>query len=111
MARRVLANYRRGESRRSSLADKLRGHLSPSTPAPRLDAELGPVAAAFEQLSDTDRELLSLVAWEGLDTTQLAATLGCSRNAAGVRLHRARRRLERLIAALSPSDSTTEVNR
>ncbi|TCC57419.1 sigma-70 family RNA polymerase sigma factor [Kribbella pittospori] len=49
------------------------------------------------QLSDADRELLSLVAWEGLDTAQLAAALGCSRNSAAVRLHRARRRLERLM--------------
>jgi RNA polymerase sigma-70 factor (ECF subfamily) len=98
VARRVLANHRRGESRRLSLADKLRDDLSTAAPAePTNNPELEQAAAAFRKLSDSDRELLSLVAWEGLDTTELATTLGCSKNAAGVRLHRARRRLERLM--------------
>ena len=51
-------------------------------------------AAAFGSLSDDDRELLSLLVWEGLGPTQLGIALGCSTPAATMRLHRARRRLE-----------------
>ncbi|MFC9690729.1 RNA polymerase sigma factor [Kribbella sp. NPDC056951] len=95
VARRVLSNHRRGESRRHGLADRLRDDLRTAVPDPEPVAV--EAAEVFKQLSDTDREVLSLAAWEGLDTTQLAAALGCSRNAAMVRLHRARRRLERLL--------------
>ncbi|TCO26406.1 RNA polymerase sigma-70 factor (ECF subfamily) [Kribbella steppae] len=97
VARRVLANHRRGETRRHGLADKLRDDLRATPAVSEPTFELQYVAEAFRQLSDADRELLSLVAWEGLDTAQLATTLGCSRGTAAVRLHRARRRLERLI--------------
>lgn len=48
---------------------------------------------AFRRLSERDREVLLLAAWERLDRAGLAVALGCSRTAAGVRLHRARRRL------------------
>ena len=49
--------------------------------------------AALAELSDTDREVLLLVAWEGLTADQAAKALGISRSAFGVRLHRARQRL------------------
>jgi RNA polymerase sigma-70 factor (ECF subfamily) len=48
---------------------------------------------AFAFLSDGDREILRLVAWEHLDPSQAASILGCSVVAFKVRLHRARRRL------------------
>ncbi|MBB6567417.1 sigma-70 family RNA polymerase sigma factor [Kribbella sandramycini] len=98
VARRVLSNHRRGETRRHGLADRLRDDLRTTPVAAEPAAvETQHAADVFRQLSDPDRELLALVAWEGLDTTQLAATLGCSRNAAMVRLHRARRRLDHLL--------------
>ncbi|WP_261566677.1 RNA polymerase sigma factor [Frankia gtarii] len=50
--------------------------------------------AAFGQLGEDDRELLRLVAWEGLDLTGLAAALFITPSTAKVRLHRARRRLQ-----------------
>ncbi len=99
VARRVLANHRRGERRRTQLAERLRGDLAsrdaPEAPSGRL-AEL---AAAFGSLADGDREVLALEAWEGLSAEEVAAVLGCSRNAARIRLHRARRRLRAAIAA------------
>jgi RNA polymerase sigma factor (sigma-70 family) len=92
-ARRVMANHRRGERRRLALADRLRADLATSyRPA---DHAGGPadLAAAFRGLPPSDQELLALAGWEGLDAGQIAAVVGCSRNAARIRLHRARRRL------------------
>ena len=93
VARRVLANQRRGEQRRSALGERLRSELAAERfhrePPPGLDG----VAAALRRLGDTDREILTLAAWEGLDAGQIAVVIGCSRNAARIRLHRARRRL------------------
>ncbi len=51
-------------------------------------------AAAFGRLAESDREVLALVAWEGLGLGDLAATLGISPGAAAVRVHRARNRLQ-----------------
>jgi Sigma-70, region 4 len=47
---------------------------------------------ALRRAGDADREILTLAGWEGLDAGQIAVVLGCSRNAARIRLHRARRR-------------------
>jgi RNA polymerase sigma factor (sigma-70 family) len=103
VARRVLANQRRGEQRRSALGDRLRSELAAERfrrePPPGLDE----VAAAHRSLGDTDREILTLAAWEGLDARQIAVVLGCSSNAARIRLHRARRRLA---AALDDTRTT-----
>ncbi len=60
-------------------------------------AELERVSAALGTLSDSDREILLLMAWEALPLAQLAEALECSVAAAGVRLHRARQRLRRAV--------------
>jgi RNA polymerase sigma factor (sigma-70 family) len=92
VARRVLANQRRAERRRLRLAGRLRAEsrIAPSAGAePSVERD---ILAAFSRLRRDDRELLSLTAWEGLDPGEIARVLGCSRNAARIRLHRARRR-------------------
>ncbi|RFU38840.1 sigma-70 family RNA polymerase sigma factor, partial [Actinomadura logoneensis] len=61
------------------------------------DGASGRVAAALRSLPEADRELLTLVGWEGLGHAELATVLGCSRNAVRVRLHRARRRFARAL--------------
>jgi RNA polymerase sigma-70 factor (ECF subfamily) len=60
----------------------------------RLDAwaERGRLRAALAGLSDSDRELLLLVAWEGLTPAEAAAALSISQTIARSRLHRARTR-------------------
>jgi len=60
----------------------------------RLDAlaDRGRLRTALDGLADSDRELLLLVAWEGLTPAQAAAALGISQVAARSRLHRARKR-------------------
>jgi RNA polymerase sigma factor (sigma-70 family) len=60
----------------------------------RLDAEAQrrQLRIALCSLSEPDRELLLLVAWEGLTSTEAAEVLGVSKVAARSRLHRARHR-------------------
>ncbi|MFI6183151.1 RNA polymerase sigma factor [Nonomuraea sp. NPDC051191] len=100
VARKVLANHFRGDNRRrertaeldAELAD-LYGH------SPDSQVELDAIGRAFRSLSEDDRELLSLVAWEGLEREEIAKALGLSRNAVRIRLHRARKRLSRALAS------------
>jgi len=94
VARRVVANQRRGDRRRSALGERLvasadQAVLDSSGP---LESD-GRLARAFASLNDSDRELLSLVAWEGLSREELAIALGTSRATVRLRLHRARKRL------------------
>ena len=65
------------------------------TPVAAVDPSTTWAACAFARLRFDDRELLALVAWEGLDAGQVAQVYGCSRNAARIRIHRARRRFAR----------------
>ena len=90
VARRMLANHYRGERRKSELADRLRSDLAVTYLDQEYTGSLADIAAAFASLAGADRELLSLVAWEGLDNGEIASVLGCSRNAVRIRLHRAR---------------------
>ncbi len=55
--------------------------------------------AAWNTLSARDREVLRLVAWEGLNGTELAESLGISVSGAGVALSRARERFNAACAA------------
>jgi RNA polymerase sigma factor (sigma-70 family) len=95
----VLANQRRGALRRQGLATALATQLAslyePSAEDRLADGEL---ARVFRELPPDDREVLSLVAWEGLDHGEIATVLGCSRITVRSRLHRARKRLARALA-------------
>jgi RNA polymerase sigma-70 factor (ECF subfamily) len=94
VARRVIANQRRGEQRRSALAERLTAQAD-ATVASRVSAAVdGQTVRAFAGLNEGDREVLSLVAWEGLTPAQLAVALGVSHPVARLRLHRARRRFQ-----------------
>jgi RNA polymerase sigma-70 factor (ECF subfamily) len=96
VARRVLSTQRRSERRRAALEDRLAGTaVGPSEGAAAEDRTL---AAALARLSGADRELLLLIAWDGLLPTQAAAVLGVKPATARVRLMRARRRLSQALA-------------
>ena len=102
VARRILANQRRGSGRRERLAALMRVHDVP-TPM-RLGDDLdGPAFAALASLSPADQEVLRLVAWEELGNLQIAQVLGITPNAVAIRLHRAR---SRFADALKDSDSS-----
>ena len=62
-------------------------------------AGLDGVREAFARLRPDDREILALAGWEGLGSDEIATVLGCSRGAARLRLHRARKRLARQLQA------------
>jgi RNA polymerase sigma factor (sigma-70 family) len=98
VARRVLANQRRGARRRLALADRLRSDLTAHmTVSAGHVGEREALRTAFSSLSPDDREVLALEAWEELSSQQIAKVLGCSSAAARTRLHRARRRLQRAL--------------
>lgn len=67
------------------------------------------VLEALASLSLADQDLLILIAWHGLSSAQAAAALHCSQPTFFVRLHRARRRLERAIGARSADRATARV--
>jgi RNA polymerase sigma factor (sigma-70 family) len=99
VARRVLANQRRGERRRGALAERLTVELGPAEVVAAASGSDGRVARAFAALSESDREILALLAWEGLTRDELSIALGVSRPVARLRLHRARRRFEAALDA------------
>jgi RNA polymerase sigma-70 factor (ECF subfamily) len=88
VARRVVSNHRRSQRRRERLDVRVAVQ-----PTPRVEHDPAGFDAALESLSDDDREVLMLAAWEGLSPEEMGRVLGCSANAASVRLHRARGRL------------------
>jgi RNA polymerase sigma-70 factor (ECF subfamily) len=93
VARKTLANQRRKH------APVGYGHeMSGGEPAPVGDGDL---AEAFNALSERDREVLRLIAWEGLSLADAANVLGCSGVACRVRYHRAKSRLASRLAAAS----------
>ena len=96
IARRTIANQRRSQRRRLALRERL--HLQPSTTAGTEDLlderqALHAVLAAMARLSPNEQEVLRLAVWEDLSHREIGIVLGCSENAAAIRLHRARRRL------------------
>ncbi|MGF1598564.1 MAG: RNA polymerase sigma factor [Acidimicrobiales bacterium] len=97
VARNVVANQSRADRSRRRLEERLtilpgHGHAVVAT-AGADEQSVDAVLAALQRLDEPDRELLRLVAWEGLPMAEVAAVLDCTVNAATIRLHRARRRL------------------
>jgi RNA polymerase sigma factor (sigma-70 family) len=99
VARRVLANQRRGNGRRERLAALLRVDDVP-TPVRVGEAHDGPVFEALASLSNADQEILRLVAGEELGNRDVAAVLGITPNAVAIRLHRARARFADALARM-----------
>jgi RNA polymerase sigma factor (sigma-70 family) len=96
-ARRVLANHRRGESRRTALASRLRDELAAGRGTVPAHSQAEAVHTAFATLTPAEREVLALAYWEQLTGPQIAKVLNCSSTAARLRLYRARKRLTRLL--------------
>jgi RNA polymerase sigma-70 factor, ECF subfamily len=100
VARNVLLSQQRATRRQQAIAER----VAAGSP----DAEETPsgsprVLDALAALSEAEREVLMLAAWEELSSSEAAQVLGCSATAYRIRLHRARRRLrERLDSRVQP---------
>jgi RNA polymerase sigma factor (sigma-70 family) len=96
VARRVIANQRRGNQRRTDLSSRLAREWQPGQ---EIDAgvisgdERRSVLEAMGRLRESDQEILRLNTWEELSHREIAVVVGCSEATVAVRLHRARNRL------------------
>ncbi len=118
VTRGVLANHHRGVRRQRRLSERVTTELAQAVQASAVTHECadgrtgrmagGPlgdtfgdpiVLAALEALSEADRELLMLVAWEDLTRAEIAQVVGCSPATLRVRLHRAGSRFRAAFAA------------
>lgn len=104
IARKVAANHRRAEGRAELLSQRVGEVASQSALGRQASAEDAVLArtdavAALGALSDSDREALLLVSWDGLDAASAARVMGRSKAAFAVQLHRSRKKLERALAS------------
>lgn len=113
VARRILANQRRGGGRMGRLIVKLRGQRPESPPSPEVlvvrreeDAEL---VAGVSRLSVQDQELLLLANWEELPHAEIGQILGCSAHAVDQRIHRAVHRLARELGIAGQKHNGTTI--
>lgn len=90
VARRTLANQRRGRQRQLRLVQRLAAEPVYHQAEPDSDPAL---ETALASLPDADRELLTLWAWEGLEPREIADVLGLTANAVSLRLTRAKKKL------------------
>lgn len=99
VARNVLRNahrkFRRGETMTASMAPP---HYDSSAEDNVIADEA--VRAALEALSDDDRDIVLLHAWDGRSAAEIGVILGVTANAAAVRLSRAQERFRSNFASI-----------
>lgn len=107
VAYRSLGDRFRGMRRRQKLSNRLSGLRAESADRPdeivvrRAQDQM--VIDALDGLRSTDAEILRLAAWEELTAPQIAVVVGCSVSAAEQRVHRAKKRLGKVLAARMPA--------
>jgi RNA polymerase sigma factor (sigma-70 family) len=112
VARRVLANERRRAKTRDNLAEQLRTELGQShLNMPQDDRAKAPDGRALGRLGPSDRELITLTAWEGLTPREIARVIGRPPAVVRVRLHRARRRLNDQLMLIEQHQEPWETQR
>lgn len=97
VARRVLANFRRRPSDVLVADLGALDAVDEDDPADIVTDDMV-MADAWRALTPRDREVLRLVAWEGLGGAELALALGISEGGAAAALSRARSRFEELLS-------------
>lgn len=99
-ARRCVWHASRSRARRQRLVarvSELAVRVQAAEAAPAIDLA-DRVGQAIRRLPEGEGEALRLVAWEELSHEEAGRVLGCSSNAVALRVHRARRRLRRVLA-------------
>ena len=107
-ARNHLANHRRTQQRVAGIAhDPATGLEASPVRIAEVAEEVRELLAAVSRLPELEREVLLLVAWDGLSAKQASQVLGCLAGTARARLYRARRRLvaDRCLNATNPRAS------
>ena len=99
VARRVLLSQQRATRRQQAIAERVASAERLGVPQGE-GAPLGwwRLLEALAGLSEREREVLMLAAWEELSSSEAALVLDCSAAAFRIRLHRARRRLRERLA-------------
>jgi RNA polymerase sigma-70 factor, ECF subfamily len=101
VARNVIRNTYRAEARQRALhvkvAEREESIAAGTNAFDDAIASRTDLARAWNQLSETEEEVIALVAWDGLSNTEAAQVLGVTTSAYAVRLFRARRRLLHLL--------------
>jgi RNA polymerase sigma-70 factor, ECF subfamily len=101
VARNVIRNTFRAEARQRALHVRIADDVGTTTTGDgRFDdaiASRADLVHAWNQLSETEQEVIALVAWDGLGNAEAAQVLGVTTSAFAVRLFRARRRLLHLL--------------
>jgi RNA polymerase sigma-70 factor (ECF subfamily) len=105
VARRCLANHRRGAQRRLRLLDRLAAQRVDAAPDPAdgIDDDDPDLAAALASLTPAEREVVHLWGWERLEPREIAVVVGATPNAVSVALHRARRKLAAALGRQDPA--------
>lgn len=98
-ARRVIARRHRSAGRLRNLVVRLavNGRAASDLPPRAEDPAQERLLAAIARLKPAEREALLLVHWEDLTYAEAAEALGCSVNAVGIRVHRAKARLRQAL--------------
>jgi RNA polymerase sigma factor (sigma-70 family) len=110
VARNVLNNARRSHSRRSALNASLTAQPNEPSAEETVFASHR-LASAFMSLSESDRELLLLHYWDGLEAPELAIVLRIASGAASTRLSRASSRLRASFDALGDGSVKHDLDR
>jgi RNA polymerase sigma-70 factor (ECF subfamily) len=100
VARRTIANRRRTDERAARLSRRLAAYVENAPAADSdivdpVDVRLG--LRALGRLSEADQEVVRLAVWEDLSHADIAKVIGTSVPNVAVRLHRAKRRLTRIL--------------
>ena len=96
VAKRCLANHRRGAQRRLRLVGRVidrapRDSFIARQPSPEFDNPQ--LETALDELDESERELVRLWAWEHLEPREIAVVLDTTPNAVSLRLTRAKKKV------------------
>lgn len=104
VARNLLLRSARRQRVADALIDRLSGELRAAQPPASTTEQAMRLRSALAELTERDREILTLNAWEGLAPREIAKVMATSPNAVRIRLYRARKQLESRLAAPPDAD-------
>lgn len=93
VARRATANHRRGDTRRLALVRRIEAQPTTDIDPEPQDHPL--LEDAIHQLTASEREIVRLWAWEGLEPREIAAVLDTNANAVSIKLTRIKAKISK----------------